>query len=72
MLSDLMRFVTPANLTGHPAISIPVGYDRKEMPVGLQIIGRPWEEALLLRIAVNMEGKMELRKPVVFKPPVKQ
>ncbi|MCK5197531.1 MAG: hypothetical protein KAR21_04235, partial [Spirochaetales bacterium] len=44
MLSDLMRFVTTANLTGHPAISVPIGYDENNMPVGLQIIGRPWEE----------------------------
>lgn len=70
MLSDLMRFVTTANLTGHPAISVPIGYDENNMPVGLQIIGRPWEESMLLRIAENLEQHMEQRKPTVFRSPV--
>ncbi len=70
MLSDLMRFVTPANLTGHPAISVPIGFDVKNMPVGLQFIGRPWEEALLLKIAAGMEEKIGPVKPAVFTPPV--
>jgi Asp-tRNA(Asn)/Glu-tRNA(Gln) amidotransferase A subunit family amidase len=51
MTSGLMRFVFPSNLTGHPAITFPAGYDAAGMPVGLQAIGRPWEEHLLLRLA---------------------
>ena len=51
MTSALMRFVFPSNLTGHPAITFPAGYDTVGMPVGLQAIGRPWEEHLLLRLA---------------------
>ena len=65
MLSDIMRFATPPNLTGHPAISIPIGYDPKGMPIGLQVIGKPWEEALLLGIAGILEQMNERRKPEV-------
>ena len=69
MLSDIMRFATPSNLTGHPAISIPIGYDIKGMPIGLQAIGRPWEESLLLGIAGLLEKVYEKRKPEVYLSP---
>jgi Asp-tRNA(Asn)/Glu-tRNA(Gln) amidotransferase A subunit family amidase len=72
MLSDIMRFVTPSNLTGHPAISIPIGYDPKGMPIGLQAIGRPWEESLLLGIAGILEQMYEKRKPEVYLSPVSE
>jgi Asp-tRNA(Asn)/Glu-tRNA(Gln) amidotransferase A subunit family amidase len=48
---DLMRFATLANLTGVPAISYPVAYDGDGLPIGCQLMGRPWSEALLLRLA---------------------
>ncbi|CAK7330349.1 unnamed protein product [Dovyalis caffra] len=51
----LMRFVVAANLLGLPAISIPVGYDKQGLPIGLQLIGRPWGEATLLRLASAVE-----------------
>ncbi|KAF2312270.1 hypothetical protein GH714_029637 [Hevea brasiliensis] len=51
----LMRFVIAANLLGLPAISIPVGYDKQGLPIGLQIIGRPWAEATILRLASAVE-----------------
>ncbi|CAN7100973.1 unnamed protein product [Brassica rapa subsp. narinosa] len=41
----LMRFVVAANLLGFLAISVPVGYDKEGLPIGLQIMGRPWAEA---------------------------
>jgi aspartyl-tRNA(Asn)/glutamyl-tRNA(Gln) amidotransferase subunit A len=47
----LLRLNRPANFTGHPAISIPCGFTRARLPVGLQIIGRAFEETLLLRLA---------------------
>lgn len=52
---NLMRFVTLANLLGLPAISIPVGYDKQGLPIGLQLIGRPWCEASILHLAVAVE-----------------
>jgi len=69
MLSDIMRFATPSNLTGHPAISIPIGYNPEGMPIGLQAIGRPWEESLLLGIASILEQMYEKRKPEVYLSP---
>ncbi|XP_024979487.1 fatty acid amide hydrolase-like isoform X1 [Cynara cardunculus var. scolymus] len=54
--SNLMRFVLAGNLLGLPAISIPVGYDKQGLPIGLQIIGRPWGEATILRLAAAVEG----------------
>ncbi len=47
----LIRNTNPFNLTGQPAISIPCGFTRKGMPVGLQLVGRWWEEGTLLRAA---------------------
>ncbi|CAK8530371.1 unnamed protein product [Lathyrus sativus] len=64
----LMRFVVPANLLGFPAISVPVGYDKKGLPIGLQIIGRPWAEATILRVAFAIEklcGESK-KRPVSF------
>ncbi|MBI5709782.1 MAG: amidase [Candidatus Eisenbacteria bacterium] len=49
------RLMTPANLTGLPAISLPCGFDRAGLPVGLQIIGRPFDEATVLRAARAFE-----------------
>jgi aspartyl-tRNA(Asn)/glutamyl-tRNA(Gln) amidotransferase subunit A len=45
----------PANFTGLPAISIPCGFTRDGLPIGLQLIGRAFDEATLLRIAYSYE-----------------
>lgn len=50
-------FTVPASLAGVPAMSIPAGLDSKGLPLGMQIIGRPWEEKLVLRVAHIMEQK---------------
>ncbi len=49
------RLVRGINVLGLPAISIPCGMDRRGLPLGLQIIGRPFEEALILRVAASLE-----------------
>ncbi|XP_023554664.1 fatty acid amide hydrolase [Cucurbita pepo subsp. pepo] len=51
----LMRFIIAANLIGLPAISVPIGYDKQGLPIGLQLIGRPWGEATILRLASAIE-----------------
>jgi aspartyl-tRNA(Asn)/glutamyl-tRNA(Gln) amidotransferase subunit A len=45
----LKRFTTPVNTLGLPALSLPCGFDGAGLPIGMQLIGRPFEEALLLR-----------------------
>ncbi len=47
----LLRFTRPGNLTGLPAISLPCGSTLKNLPVGLQLIGRRMDEVTLLRVA---------------------
>jgi aspartyl-tRNA(Asn)/glutamyl-tRNA(Gln) amidotransferase subunit A len=49
--SALVRLNRPANFTGLPAISVPCGRTSQSLPVGLQLIGRRWQEDHLLRIA---------------------
>ncbi len=45
-----VRLSSPANITGVPALSVPVGHDRAGLPIGMQLLGRPLSEALLLRV----------------------
>lgn len=48
-LSDI--FTLPVNLAGLPGISVPCGLDQKGLPIGLQMIGRPYDEVTLFQIA---------------------
>ena len=64
--TEMMRFVFPSNFTGNPAISFPAGYDRRGLPVGMQAIGRHWDEALLLRLAYTAEQSLSRRQPERF------
>jgi aspartyl-tRNA(Asn)/glutamyl-tRNA(Gln) amidotransferase subunit A len=61
------RLVTPVNVAGYPAVSVPCGFDGAGLPVGLQIVGRPWEEALVLRVARAYERATDwsARRPPV-------
>ncbi|MEE2755027.1 MAG: amidase [Myxococcota bacterium] len=63
LLDKVMRFSPIANLTGLPSISLPVGYDQQGLPVGLQLMGAPWTESKLLRIAGAIETHSERRLP---------
>lgn len=49
--ATLTAYTSAFNLTGLPAISIPCGFDGAGLPIGLQLVARPWAEARLLRIA---------------------
>ncbi|MBI1791586.1 MAG: amidase, partial [Acidobacteria bacterium] len=49
------RLVRAINLLGLPALSMPCGLDDSGMPLGLQIIGKPFDEATILRIAAALE-----------------
>jgi aspartyl-tRNA(Asn)/glutamyl-tRNA(Gln) amidotransferase subunit A len=62
-LSDI--YTISANLAGLPALSIPCGFSKNNLPLGLQIIGRPFEEETILKIAYAYEQSTEwhLRRP---------
>ena len=64
--TELMRYAFPGNLAGLPAISFPAGYDEQGLPVGMQAMGRHWEEALLLRVAYVAEQTTQRKKPMRF------
>jgi aspartyl-tRNA(Asn)/glutamyl-tRNA(Gln) amidotransferase subunit A len=51
----LARCTNPSNATGLPAISVPCGFTRAGLPIGVQFIGRPFEEARLLQVAQAYE-----------------
>jgi aspartyl-tRNA(Asn)/glutamyl-tRNA(Gln) amidotransferase subunit A len=62
----LLRFTCPSNLTGLPAISVPCGLSTGGLPIGLQLVGRAFDEATVLRAAFAFEANSEpLPEPVV-------
>lgn len=52
---DTMRFSQWLNLTGFPGASVPVGYANDGLPIGVQVIGRPYEDELVLAVAEAIE-----------------
>lgn len=62
-LSDI--FTIPANLAGLPALSLPCGFSAEGLPIGLQIIGKHFDEETLLRAAYTFEQETDfhLQKP---------
>ncbi|MFE1337513.1 amidase [Streptomyces sp. NPDC058733] len=55
-----VRLSAPANITGTPSLSLPVGHDSAGLPIGMQLLGRPLEEDVLLRVG----HAYELTRPV--------
>ena len=58
----LTRFTAPFNLTGLPALSLPCGFTKEGLPIGLQIVSGPWQEARLLRAGHTFEQATEWHK----------
>jgi amidase len=54
--------------TGFPAITVPMGYTRSVLPAGLQIMGRPWSEGTLFRLAYAYEQTTRHRRPPASAP----
>jgi len=61
-LNDI--FTVPVNLAGLPGISIPAGLDKKGYPLGLQIIGKAFDEQNLLNIAYALEEKINFKNNI--------
>jgi aspartyl-tRNA(Asn)/glutamyl-tRNA(Gln) amidotransferase subunit A len=55
-LFEIPGFAMPSSLTGAPAISVCCGFGANGLPLGVQMSARPFEEALLLRVAHAYES----------------
>ena len=56
-------FTVPVNIAGVPALSMPCGQDADGLPVGMQLIGRPFSEPLLYRAGYAFEQSEKEGKP---------
>lgn len=54
---DAWSYTEWFNLLGTPAIAVPFGRSNKGLPIGVQIVARPWEEELVLAVAVELEAQ---------------
>ena len=61
-LNDI--FTVPINLAGLPAISIPAGHDKKGYPLGLQVIGKAFDEQSILNIAFALEKNISFKNNI--------
>ena len=59
-LNDI--FTVPVNLSGLPAISVPAGYDKNNLPLGLQLIGKAFDEQTLLNLSLAIEKRANFKK----------
>jgi Asp-tRNA(Asn)/Glu-tRNA(Gln) amidotransferase A subunit family amidase len=63
---DTMRFSQWLNLAGFPGVAVPMGKSNEGLPIGVQVIGRPWEEELVLAVAEVLErGRGEWEAPKI-------
>ena len=57
-LDDVL--VIPVNMAGLPALSVPIGFDKEHMPIGLHIIGKHFDEATIYKLASFIENELKL------------
>jgi aspartyl-tRNA(Asn)/glutamyl-tRNA(Gln) amidotransferase subunit A len=65
--ASLIRYTRVFNLSGHPACSLPCGLTQGGLPIGMQIVGRPFDEATVLRVADAYQRLTDFhtRRPVL-------
>ena len=65
--SALIRLTRPFNFSGHPACSVPCGFSSAGLPIGMQIVGRPFDETTVLRVADAYQrlSDWHARRPVL-------
>ena len=56
MLDAIMQFTGVPSLTGLPALSVPCGFDPDGLPIGMQLIGKPFDEATLFRVGAAYQA----------------
>ena len=57
-------FTVPVNLAGLPAISVPAGYDKNKLPLGLQLIGKAFDEQTILNLSLAIEKRACFKKEI--------
>ena len=62
-LNDI--FTVPTNLAGIPAMSVPAGRDKNDLPLGLQLIGKPLGEQTILNLALLIEAKSSFKRNIL-------
>jgi aspartyl-tRNA(Asn)/glutamyl-tRNA(Gln) amidotransferase subunit A len=55
VIQRITRFTRPINYLGLPSLSIPAGFTKSGLPVGMQIVGRSFDEAMLVRIGAAFQ-----------------
>ncbi|WP_422030739.1 amidase [Reyranella sp.] len=64
MVAGFTGLTRPFNTLGIPALSVPCGFDSNGAPIGLQLVGRPFDEAMLYRIGHSYQGATDFHKRV--------
>ena len=64
VIQRLTRFTRPVNYLGLPSLAIPCGFTRSGLPVGMQLIGRSFDEAMLLRIGAAFQRATDYHQRV--------
>ena len=67
MLSAIMQFTGVPSLTGLPSLNVPCGFDPDGLPIGMQVIGRPFAEATLFRVGAAYQSATDFhtRAPAI-------
>jgi aspartyl-tRNA(Asn)/glutamyl-tRNA(Gln) amidotransferase subunit A len=67
MLSAIMQYTGVPSLTGLPSLAVPCGFDGDGLPIGMQVIGRPFDEATLFRVGAAFQEATDFhtRAPAV-------
>ena len=64
---DALRYTMPFDILGLPAVSVPCGFSEDRFPIGLQLVGRAFDEATVLRVAHLYEQSTDWH---TMRPPV--
>jgi len=60
------EFTKLANLIGIPAITVPLGFDHNQMPIGFHFMATWWAESVLMELAATVEARYTYHKPTIY------